>query len=81
MTEQSCRNCDYFTLELLANEITSHGHGWCWWATRHPVPYCYSQSAWDTWANYGENCPCWRPTGYIDAFLAEAPARRAQEPR
>ena len=73
MTEQSCKSCDYFTME---DESASHGHGWCWWATRHPVPYCFPQAEWDTWSSYGEACPCWRTNGHIETFLAEARARR-----
>lgn len=74
MTAQSCRTCDYFTPD--APDVTV---GWCWWATRHPVPSCYSQAEAETWAGAGEVCPCWQPQGHIDAFLAAARARRTQE--
>ena len=74
MPKQTCANCDYFTPD--ATDVTV---GWCWWASRHPVPSCYSQAEAETWAGAGEVCPCWQPQGHIDAFLAAARARRAQE--
>lgn len=74
MTAQSCRTCDYFTPDAPdAPDVTV---GWCWWATDNPVPSCYSQAEAETWAGAGETCPCWRTKGHIEAFLAEAKARR-----
>lgn len=77
MTAQSCRTCDYFTIE----DDASYGYpyGYCWWASRHPVPSCYPGCEFETGADGGGACPCWRTKGYIEAFMAEARARRQQE--
>ena len=72
LTEQSCRTCDDFTLDP-----TTANDGWCAWATRQPVPPWLPEAERDVWAGVGSCCPCWRPAGCIDAFLAAAKASRA----
>lgn len=74
MTAQSCKTCDYFTPE----DDASYGYpyGFCWWASRHPVPVCHPACECETEADGGASCPCWRTKGHIEAFLAEAKARR-----
>lgn len=72
-TEQSCKNCDYYRPEYDPLRI---GTGWCQWASRTSVPDCHSPAACETWDGAGESCPCWRVQGHIEAFLAEAKARR-----
>lgn len=71
MPEQTCRTCDYFTMDP-----TTSNDGWCAWATRQPVPPWLPNSEHDVWAGAGETCPCWRAKGHIEAFMAEARARR-----
>lgn len=73
MPEQSCRTCDYYSPEYDPVRI---GTGWCRWASRNPVPSCFSQCECETWDGDGAICPCWRVKGYIEKFLAEARARR-----
>ena len=77
MTPQSCKTCDFFTLDSDPVRIDA---GWCWWASRHPVPSCYSQAESETWEGAGEICPCWRTKGYIETYLAGVRARRAVGP-
>ena len=73
MTAKSCKTCDYFDRDQI---VIGEGNGWCWWASRNPVPSCYSQAECATWDGDGAICPCWRVKGYIEKFLAEARARR-----
>ena len=76
MTAQSCRTCDYFSLE---DKPRGDGAGDCCWVTRHPIPDCVPKWEHDTEADAGKDCPCWRAKGHIEAFLADAKARRKQE--
>lgn len=54
MPEQSCKTCDYFD-----GKDPIIGNGWCWWASRNPVPTCFSQCECETWEDLGAVCPCW----------------------
>lgn len=74
MTAQSCRTCDYFTPE--DDERYGYAYGNCWWASRRPVPVCFFEGERETGSDDGATCPCWRTKGHIEAFLAEAKARR-----
>ena len=74
MTEQSCKSCDYFTLE--DDDSYGYPYGFCWWASRHPVPSCYVERESETEADSGAACPCWRPKGYMEEFMAASRARR-----
>ena len=76
MTAQSCRTCDYFSLE---DKPRGDGAGFCFWMTRNPIPDCVPKWEHDTEADAGKDCPCWRAKGHIEAFLADAKARRKQE--
>ena len=76
MTAQSCRTCDYFTLDASSPPYDA---GRCNWGDRHPFPTCHNRWESLTDADGGYDCPCWRTKGYIEAFMAEAKARRQQE--
>ena len=76
MTEQSCKTCDYFSLE---DKPRGDGAGFCFWMIRNPIPDCVAKWEHDTEESAGETCPCWRTKGHIETFLAEAKARRKQE--
>lgn len=56
MTAKSCKTCDYFDRDQI---VIGEGNGWCWWASRNPVPMCFSPCECETWEDLGTVCPCW----------------------
>lgn len=77
MPEQSCRTCDNFTLE--DDDSYGYPYGHCWWAARQSVPVCHPGGEYETAADDGAECPCWRTKGHFEAFLADAKARRQHD--
>lgn len=78
MTTQACKTCEYFTPE--DDESYGYPYGHCWWAARQSVPICHPGCEYETGADDGADCLCWRPKGYIETYLAGVRARRAAGP-